>query len=117
MIAANDNAAVIFLSPPPTRNRMIIFIAAIVALIASTLPANAINCKSSPSAETKTWRLVAGKRCWYAGPARIDKKKLHWRVAKVARQRPALSSTASVPLPTARPANLGFEDRWKAIYK
>jgi hypothetical protein len=69
-------------------------LAIVVCLLASTLPAAALECHSSRGGGSHwSWREVDGRRCWYPGRARVPKAELRWR-AEV---------TQAVPPPTPPP--------------
>jgi hypothetical protein len=58
--------------------------AAIAFLATSGTPVAAIEC-SARNGEGKSWRLIDGRRCYYEGRRRIDKRRLHWASATEAR--------------------------------
>ena len=64
-------------------------ILAVALLLMSTGSAAAIDCRAQPTDESGwSWRTVAGKRCWYAGPRGLDKAKLRWPAQVSAKKRP-----------------------------
>ncbi len=79
-------------------------LAAMAFAATSAEPAAAIVCQSK-GANGMSWRLVAGKRCWYVGSRRIDKRLLHWTTAhaqeRSTRERP--SPRRVLPPPDSEP--------------
>jgi hypothetical protein len=67
--------------------RLAICLLLLLLLLLATPAAAAVTCKSSPGHHRSHWayRVVDGKRCWYAGPRGLSRSRLHWR----ARARPA----------------------------
>lgn len=66
-------------------SRLVLTIAAAVAFLATSgTPAAAIEC-SARNGQGKSWRLIDGRRCYYEGRRRIDKRRLHWASATEAR--------------------------------
>lgn len=54
----------------------------LLSMMAGGEAAPTIDCKSiAGSGRGWVWRNVDGKRCWYQGSRRIDKKRLAWRPA------------------------------------
>jgi len=56
---------------------------ALAIILASTLCAAAATCKTAREKDGRYWsyRMIDGKRCWYAGPKGVSKRALHWRIA------------------------------------
>lgn len=55
----------------------------LVVLLTSTISANATTCRSNPSRSAYSqYRVVDGRKCWYSGHARKDKRELRWTVAR-----------------------------------
>ena len=59
-------------------------VVAMLLCTVSSSPAAAIEC-SARSGQGMSWRLIDGRRCWYEGRRRIDKRRLHWASATGAR--------------------------------
>jgi hypothetical protein len=85
-----------------TMTRAVIATACLLLLLAAPSCAAAIECRSSmPAAHAGghwTWRLVDGRRCWYAGE----------RALEAENARPKLE-----PPPPPQP---GFADRWQLVF-
>lgn len=93
----------------------------VLALVgASPSDSHAIECQARAGGSGWSWRLIDGKRCWYKGTRRIDKKKLSWNssVKPKPRVRPFISESAPVDEPVV-PLRLDepmtFEERWCAL--
>jgi hypothetical protein len=85
-------------------------------------------CKSSGGSEYQSYRLIDGRKCWFAGRRRPDKAELHWehvsdRTAVRHHPRPSpdvkpeiVRSPESAPL-MGQPGDLGssFSDRWSEM--
>src|SRR2546429_9950642 len=82
------------------------------------------DCVASPSKAQGhwSWRLIDGRKCWYAGKTVIPKSSLQWAAAA-----PAQAKAEAVPVSVAtekrsRPMNAqarmldddSFESRWRA---
>ena len=107
MNAANDNQR------PRRGNAIIAIIAALVALLMSSMPAAAaVACEPSQTARAKTWRLVDGRRCWV--PRKIARDQLYWPAAR--KREPA---AAADPLLTSYwpPLPVTFADRWRDVLR
>lgn len=55
-------------------------VAAVLLCTIPSSPAAAIEC-SARSGQGMSWRLIDGRRCWYEGRRRIDKRRLRWASA------------------------------------
>ena len=109
---------------------LLVFLAACIAVLMPTGVANAkaMECSvarpSSPQGYW-SWRLIDGRKCWYAGKAMISKSLLQWPAKALAQ---AKADTASAPVtvatekrsdPLDAQARLldyanSFEARWRA---
>jgi hypothetical protein len=74
---------------------------AVIALImAMSINAAALECRSRPEDKTYwSWRLIDGRKCWYRGSARIDKRQLQWAARAQSKQ------PDNVPFPRPRPSD------------
>jgi len=119
---------------------LLVFFAACIAVLLSTGGANAkgVDCSVARPSNTHvywSWRLIDGRKCWYAGKTMISKSLLQWP-AKTSVQAKADSKPARVTVvpvnvvpttgptekrsdPLDAPARLleyanSFEARWRA---
>ena len=54
-------------------------ITGLMLIMMTSTSALAIECRSSKGGDGYwSWRLIDGKKCWYAGQRMIDKSKLYW---------------------------------------
>jgi len=86
---------------------LLVFFAACIAVLLSTGGANAkgVDCSVARPSNTHvywSWRLIDGRKCWYAGKAMISKSLLQWP-AKTSVQAKADSKPARV---TVVPVNV-----------
>ncbi|WP_247781892.1 hypothetical protein [Bradyrhizobium sp. 170] len=92
---------------------LLVFLAACIAVLMPTGVANAkaMECSvarpSSPQGYW-SWRLIDGRKCWYAGKTMISKSLLQWPPAKASVQ--AKADTAPVPV-TVAPGTVATEKR------
>ncbi|MGA7454793.1 MAG: hypothetical protein WBW73_27275 [Rhodoplanes sp.] len=57
----------------------------VIAPLGPAAAQNPIECRAKPeSREYWSWREIEGRRCWYKGRRRIDKKLLSWGPSKPA---------------------------------
>ena len=109
---------------------LLVFFAACIAVLMPTGAANAkaMECSAARPSTTQSywsWRLIDGRKCWYAGKTMVAKSLLQWP-AKASVQ--AKADTAPVPVtvatekrsdPLDAQARLldyanSFEARWRA---
>ena len=102
--------------------RAVIATACLLLLLAAPSCAAAIECRSSmPAAHAGghwTWRLVDGRRCWYAGERALDKSRLQWAAAPHHQLEPAAvqAEDARPKLEPPPPPQPGFADRWQLVF-
>jgi hypothetical protein len=94
--------------------------AAAIATIMLVVPAaEALECKSQkPKGVYASYRLIDGRKCWYAGKHQIAKSKLHWhvRVARVSRLAKAPKQIKPVDVThSTQSTNDAFEQRWQLL--
>ncbi|NOJ39827.1 hypothetical protein HCN58_09460 [Bradyrhizobium sp. WSM 1791] len=66
-----------------------------------------------------SWRLIDGRKCWYAGTAMISKSLLKWPAAAPAEAAPVSLATEKRSEPMDAQARMldddnSFESRWRA---
>ena len=82
-------------------------------------------CSASPSKAQGhwSWRLIDGRKCWYAGKTVISKSALRWPAAEPAQAKAAAAPPVSVAMekrsgPLDAQARMldgdSFESRWRA---
>jgi hypothetical protein len=109
--------------------RLIFFAVCIAALapigmLTAQAKAQIRECRASPSKAQGhwSWRLIDGRKCWYAGKTVISKSMLRWPAAA-----PALAKANAAPVRVATEKRSGpmdaqarmldddsFESRWRA---
>jgi hypothetical protein len=109
-----------------------ILLTASLVFFADAPPAAAVDCHAAPVARQSgwVWRQIDGRRCWFKGAARTDKRLLQWAKAtprEVAprpetqgRATPTIRAPRSptsilwspTPPPFPQPFPLSFEQRW-----
>jgi hypothetical protein len=112
-----------------TQLQLVLFAACIAALM-STGEANAkaMECSAARPSSTQSywsWRLIDGRKCWYAGKTMVAKSLLQWP-AKASVQAKADSTQASATVATEKRSDPldaqarlldyanSFEARWRA---
>jgi hypothetical protein len=58
-----------------------------------------------------SWRMIEGRKCWYAGPRKLPKERLRW--AKPREEEPP--TWIVNPPPPAAPVDEEFELRWRGL--
>jgi len=110
-----------------TQLQLVFFVACIAALIPTgEANAKAMECSAARPSTTQSywsWRLIDGRKCWYAGKTVIPKSALRWPAAepaqakvKVAPPVNAVADKRSGPM-NAQARMLdddSFESRWRA---
>lgn len=116
--------------------KMQIRLAFLVACVAALAPVGAANaqareCSVVRPADAKehwSWRLIDGRKCWYAGKTMISKSLLQWPAPPSVRQPPVQAKADATPVsiatekrgdPMDAQARLldyanSFEMRWRA---
>lgn len=109
--------------------RLIFFAVCIAALapigmLTAQAKAQLRECRASPSKVQGhwSWRLIDGRKCWYAGKAMIAKSLLRWPAAAPAQAKVKVAPPVSVvtekrsgPMDAqARMLDDSFESRWRA---
>jgi hypothetical protein len=117
-----------------TQIRLVLFAACIAALAPIGMPtveakAQIKECSVKPPSNARghwSWRLIDGRKCWYAGRAVISKSALRWAAAAPAQAKAAAAPVAPVVAATERrsdpmdaqarmlDADNTFESRWRA---
>jgi hypothetical protein len=117
-----------------TQIRLVLFAACIAALAPIGMPtveakAQIKECSVKPPSNARghwSWRLIDGRKCWYAGRAVISKSALRWAAAAPAQAKAAAAPVAPVVVATERrsdpmdaqarmlDADNTFESRWRA---
>ena len=95
----------------------------VAVLLLCSSAAAAVDCRTAMPAHSSkehwTWRLVDGRRCWFAGDRAVDKVRLHWGEARPMRQaraaEPAVVAEPEPGLLEAPPPTpvATFADRWQ----
>jgi hypothetical protein len=108
--------------------RLVLFAVIVAALLPMSASAAQIKecsvARPSNSQEWWSWRLIDGRKCWYAGRTMISKSLLQWPAEVSAQARSDTPSAAGVPTekrgdPLDAQARLpddtdSFESRWRA---
>ena len=107
---------------------LLVFFAACIAVLMPTGEANAkaLECSVARPSSAQgywSWRLIDGRKCWYAGKTVIAKSSLRWPVAAA----PAQAKAAAAPVSVVTEKRSGpmdaqarmldddsFESRWRA---
>jgi hypothetical protein len=117
-----------------TQIRLVLFAACIAALAPIGMPtveakAPIKECSVKPPSNARghwSWRLIDGRKCWYAGRTVISKSALRWAAAVPAQAKAAAAPVAPVVVATERrsdpmdaqarmlDADNTFESRWRA---
>jgi hypothetical protein len=117
-----------------TQIRLVLFAACIAALAPIGMPtveakAQIKECSVKPPSNARghwSWRLIDGRKCWYAGRTVISKSALRWAAAAPAQAKAAAAPVAPVVVATERrsdpmdaqarmlDADNTFESRWRA---
>jgi hypothetical protein len=117
-----------------TQIRLVLFAACIAALAPIGMPtveakAPIKECSVKPPSNARghwSWRLIDGRKCWYAGRTVISKSALRWAAAAPAQAKAAAAPVAPVVAATERrsdpmdaqarmlDADNTFESRWRA---
>jgi hypothetical protein len=117
-----------------TQIRLVLFAACIAALAPIGMPtveakAPIKECSVKPPSNARghwSWRLIDGRKCWYAGRTVISKSSLRWAAAAPAQAKAAAAPVAPVVVATERrsdpmdaqarmlDADNTFESRWRA---
>lgn len=93
--------------------RLVLAAVILLSMTAGGEAAPMIDCKSiAGSGRGWVWRSIDGKRCWYQGSRRIDKKRLAWRPATPST--PALRNIKILDVKRVEelPTVLDFNSRW-----
>ena len=107
---------------------LLVFFAACIAALMPTGVANAkaLECSVARPSSTQgywSWRLIDGRKCWYAGKTVIPKSVLRWPAAEPAQAKVKVAPPASaVAEKRSDPMNAqarmldddSFESRWRA---
>ena len=107
---------------------LLVFFAACIAALMPTGVANAkaLECSVARPSSTQgywSWRLIDGRKCWYAGKTVISKSLLKWPAAVPAQAKAAAAPPVSVAMekrsdPMDAQARMldsdSFESRWRA---
>jgi hypothetical protein len=114
--------------------RLVLFAACIAALAPIGMPtveakAQIKECSVKPPSNARghwSWRLIDGRKCWYAGRTVISKSSLRWAAAAPAQAKADAAPVAPVVVATERrsdpmdaqarmlDADNTFESRWRA---
>ena len=109
--------------------RLIFFAACIAALVpigmlTAQAKAQVKECRASPSKVQGhwSWRLIDGRKCWYAGKTVISKSSLRWPAAAPAQAKAAAAPISVVTEKRSGPMDAqarmldddSFESRWRA---
>jgi hypothetical protein len=116
-----------------TQIRLVLFAACIAALAPIGMPtveakAQIKECSVKPPSNARgpwSWRLIDGRKCWYAGKAVISKSSLRWAAAAPAQAKANAAPVAPVVVATERRSDPmdaqarmldddSFESRWRA---
>jgi hypothetical protein len=117
-----------------TQIRLVLFAACIAALAPIGMPtveakAQIKECSVKPPSNARghwSWRLIDGRKCWYAGRTVISKSSLRWAAAAPAQAKADAAPVAPVVVATERrsdpmdaqarmlDADNTFESRWRA---
>jgi hypothetical protein len=96
---------------------LLVFFAACIAVLMPTGEANAkaIECSAARPSNPQgywSWRLIDGRKCWYAGKTMISKSLLQWpaKASVQAKADPAPARVTVVPV-TVVPATVATEKR------
>jgi hypothetical protein len=86
---------------------LLVFFAACIAVLMPTAVANAkaMECSVARPSSAQgywSWRLIDGRKCWYAGRTMVSKSLLQW---------PAKASVQAKPDPAPAPATVATEKR------
>ena len=97
---------------------MIRYLVAVTIVLSSwaTTASSAVECRAElPSApkEYWSWRIIDGKRCWYAGRPGMSKANLHWPRSEPAREEREVVQPEDVRNSFQRNVDeLPFAERW-----
>lgn len=112
--------------------RLIVFATCIAALMSIGAPAAyAVECSAARPSNAHgywSWRLIDGRKCWYAGKTMISKTLLRWPAAAAAVPVQAKAKPNAAPASTAIDKRIApldaqaryvddgdsFESRWRA---
>ncbi|MEH2524821.1 MULTISPECIES: hypothetical protein [unclassified Bradyrhizobium] len=113
-----------------TQIRLVVFAACIAALAPIGMPtvqakAQIKECSVAPPSNARgpwSWRLIDGRKCWYAGKTAISKSSLRWAAAAPAQAKadavPVVVATEKRSDPMDAQARMlnddSFESRWRA---
>jgi len=117
-----------------TQIRLVLFAACIAALAPIGMPtveakAQIKECSVKPPSNARghwSWRLIDGRKCWYAGRTVISKSSLRWAAAAPAQAKADAAPVGPVVVATERrsdpmdaqarmlDADNTFESRWRA---
>ncbi len=79
------------------------WIAALLIFVCWSEAADALACKSSPSRDTyHQYRIVDGKKCWYAGREKLEKSALAWKTRDITGSENTSRLSVRVKAPAAR---------------
>ena len=97
-----------------------------IGMLTAQAKAQIRECRASPSKTQGhwSWRLIDGRKCWYAGKTVISKSALRWPAAEPAQARVKVAPPVSVVVEkrSGGPMNAqarmldddSFESRWRA---
>lgn len=110
--------------------RLVCFAVCIAALVpigmlTAQAKAQIKECVASPSKAQGhwSWRLIDGRKCWYAGKTVISKSMLKWPAAAPAQAKAEAATVSAVPQKRSEPMDAqarmldsdnSFEARWRA---
>ena len=101
------------------KGQYIFFAVLMTALSAALLPINAPaaqikECKAAVPARAQgqwSWRLIDGRKCWYAGKTVIPKSALRWPAAAPAQAKAPVEAPAQAKAHEAAPVSVVTEKR------
>ena len=95
-----------------------------IGMLTAQAKAQIRECRASPSKAQGhwSWRLIDGRKCWYAGKTMIAKSLLQWPAAAPAQPKAAAASVTVATEKRSGPMNAqarmldddSFESRWRA---